>query len=72
MRYIHRGIFKMIKASTIVEMINAFNAKPLNDENITNFYVDTVKARDCNPSSKMKLLFKNNPADNRKILFVVR
>ncbi len=70
MRYIHRGISKMIRASTVDEMINAFNAKPLNDENIESFYVDTVKARDCNPSAKMKLLFQNNPTDNRKILFV--
>ena len=51
-------------------MINSFNAKPLNEDNIETFYVNTTEARDCNPSAKLKLLFRNNPTDNRKILFV--
>lgn len=70
MRYIHRGISEMLKAKNICEMINAFNAKPLNNDNIADFYVDTVAARDCNPTEKMKLLFRNNPTSSRKILFV--
>ena len=60
----------MAKATSVTDMINSFNAKPLNEDNIETFYVNTAEARDCNPSAKLKLLFRNNPTDNRKILFV--
>lgn len=60
----------MSKARNVTEMINSFNSNPLKGEDISDFYVDTVDARDCNPSAKLRLLLKNNPTDNRKILFI--
>ncbi len=60
----------MSKATNVREMINSFNTKPLNEQDIADFYVDTVQGRDCNPSAKLRLLLKNNPTDNRKILFI--
>ncbi len=61
----------MEKATTIKDLINVFDLRPLeNSDNISHFYVDTAEARGSDASAELMLLLKEGCRKNKKFLFI--
>lgn len=68
--YHSEGEYRMKKATTIKNLINVFDIRPIENEfNMEEFYVDTSEARGEDSAEKLMLILEQSDRRNKKFLF---
>ncbi|MEL7220116.1 MAG: hypothetical protein AAGJ93_02290 [Bacteroidota bacterium] len=61
---------KIRKAEGLDDVYNAFNSKPIEKEQLAEFYMKTAQARSGNPRNRLARLLRKTPDTNEHFLFV--